>query len=65
MKISEWVKIGEVVKSSPWYRLGIYARYAVMEYIKTNGDRKYKETLICTWTESISIESQKQSVDPS
>jgi hypothetical protein len=61
MRYKEWVKIGEVVKSAKMFQNGLYARYAVMEWIEMNGDRTYKEVLMCTWTESIDVKSQKQS----
>jgi hypothetical protein len=60
MKTEQWVKIGETVKSASMLRLGLYAKYAVMEFIKENGDRKYKEVLIATWSESVDIKAQPQ-----
>lgn len=59
MNVLQWTKIGEVVKSAGFFQSGLYARYAVMEYIYPSGWRKYKEVLICTWTESSEIKSQK------
>ena len=50
--IEEWVKIGEITKSAPAFKRGVYSRYAVMEYIKSNGDRKYKEVHIATYDEA-------------
>jgi len=60
MKTKQWVKIGEVVKSAFPFHSGLYARYAVMEFIKENGDRKYKQVFICSWSESINLEPQPQ-----
>ena len=57
-KAIEWVKIGEVVKSATMFQLGLYARYAVMEKICEDGDRKYKQVLMATWTESATITAQ-------
>lgn len=59
-KIEQWVKIGEVVRSSKMFANGIYARYAVMEFIETNGMRKYKEIRICTWTQSENVKAQPE-----
>lgn len=60
MIVQEWVKIGEVVKSAGFFQSGLYARYAVMEFIKANGDRDYKEKLMCTWGESQDVKSQPE-----
>jgi len=60
MRVNQWVKIGEVVKSAGMFKSGLYGKYAVMEYIETDGCRKYKEILICTWTESIQLKCQDQ-----
>jgi len=60
MKVGEWVKIGEVTKTPPMFRGGLYAKYAVMEYIGPNGWRKYKEVFMCSWTESENVKSQPE-----
>ena len=53
-----WVKIGEVVKLPAW-RSGVHqSRYAVMEYRKTNGMRKYKEVYIASDYNHVKIDSQ-------
>lgn len=57
--MNNWVKIGEVVKDSFLLRRGFYSRYAVMELICKSGMRKYKEVLICTWTQSAEIKTQE------
>jgi len=59
MKTGEWVKIGEATKLPPVFKGGNYAKYAIMEYIYSNGFRKYKEVLMCTWSDNLIIESQK------
>ena len=60
MKVQEWVKIGEVVKAAPYFKGGIYARYAVMEYITVHGMREYKEIFMCSWTEFNDVKSQPE-----
>jgi hypothetical protein len=54
----EWVKIGEVVRTTPMFKGGLYARYAVMEFINHDGNRKYKEVFMCSWTEFENVKSQ-------
>jgi hypothetical protein len=49
MKTNQWVKIGEVVKDSVMFRNN-YSTYAVLELIKENGDRKYKEVYMASDT---------------
>jgi hypothetical protein len=51
MKIDHWVKIGEVDRSGGQHLWrGWHRRYAVMEFIENNGDRRYKEVFMCSWT---------------
>lgn len=60
MNTDKWVKIGEVIRRDSYFRSGLYANYAVMECIKSNGMRKYKTVLIASWTESVTINCQPQ-----
>lgn len=60
MKIGQWVKIGESVKSNKAFSRGLYARYAIMERIDKDGFRRYKEVLMCTWTEEVAVKSQPE-----
>lgn len=63
MSIDKWVKIGEVSKSAPLWKSGLYAKYAVMEMIKPNGDRKYKEVLIATWSDYCNFQCQIETLN--
>lgn len=49
MKKNQWVKIGEVVKDSVLFRTN-YSRYAVLELVKENGKRRYKEVYMASDT---------------
>lgn len=42
-----WKKIGEVTAEAPWWSRYNYGRYAIMEGVCANGDRKYKRVLMC------------------
>ena len=65
MITNKWIKIGESVKDAPVWSPGAFARYAVMEYVKSNGMREYKEVLMATWGYSgdpAIIRSQKEPI---
>jgi hypothetical protein len=44
-KHKTWKKIGEVVETKDFDNY----LYAVMEHVKSNGDRKYKKVFMCKW----------------
>lgn len=52
-----WVKIGETHKMTTLFQKGLYAKYAVMEMVCRSGMRKYKEVLICTWSDKMDVNS--------
>lgn len=60
-KRKQWKKIGEAtVYKSPEFSSSGYYRYAVMECIMSNGDRKYKRVFMAkaSWSDDLNIESQ-------
>lgn len=51
-KPKQWKKIGEVTSDKGKY---LYNKYAVMEHVKANGDRQYKQVFMCGWDSWLNV----------